>query len=223
MRAFPAAVVLAAAVAAVAAAAAAGAAVPGGEPAAADGFALIESTVAAVNGEVVFLSDVAREACFLACGAFPGEAPAAATLAQARERYIADVLVLQEQKKLGLGRADNAAVGEVAAEARARMGRCASPCGERIPPAEIEEYVARRLLVRDFLVKRVSVFVEVTDEDVRAEGRRRQELAGPDGPEIDLDAVRREMTQERTDREIEKWYARAASKARIVLSPLEER
>ena len=38
----------------------------------ADGYRVYESTAASVNGEVLFVSDVAREACFLRCAAMPG-------------------------------------------------------------------------------------------------------------------------------------------------------
>jgi hypothetical protein len=189
----------------------------------AGGYRLLESTVAAVNGEVVFLSDIVREACYYGCGAFPGEAADATTLAEARERYIADVLVLQEQKKLALGEVDNAVLRKASGEARERMARCASPCAARTAPREIDVYVARRMLVRDFLVKRVSVFIEVTDGEVRREAEQRRERAGKDAPAIRDEDVRAEMLEERTAREIRNWFSRAASKARIVLSPLEEK
>lgn len=187
----------------------------------AGGFSLLESTVAAVSGEVIFMSDVVREACFYECGAFPGEAASVTTLSRARELYIADTLVLQEQKKLGLGEVDNAALRDASAEARARMARCGSPCAAGAAPREIEEYVARRLLVRDFLVKRISVFIEVTDEEVRREVDRRRSRAGKDAAGIRDEDVRRDMVDERTAREVRNWFSRAASKARIVLSPLE--
>jgi hypothetical protein len=187
----------------------------------AGGYGLLESTVAAVSGEVIFMSDVVREACFYTCGAFPGETASSTTLSKARELYIADTLVLQEQKKLGLGDVDNAALREASAEARARMARCGSPCAARIAPREVEEYVARRLLVRDFLVKRISVFIEVTDEEVQREVERRRDRAGKDAAGIREEDVRRTMVEERTAREVRNWFSRAASKARIVLSPLE--
>ena len=37
-----------------------------------DGYRMYESTAASVNGEVLFLSEVAREACFHRCAAMPG-------------------------------------------------------------------------------------------------------------------------------------------------------
>ena len=39
---------------------------------AAEAFRVYESTAASVNGEVLFVSDVAREACLLGCAAMPG-------------------------------------------------------------------------------------------------------------------------------------------------------
>jgi len=39
---------------------------------AAEGYRVYESTAASVNGEVLFVSDVARERCFLRCAAMPG-------------------------------------------------------------------------------------------------------------------------------------------------------
>ena len=82
---------------------------------------MYESTAASVNGEVLFLSDVVREGCFYRCAAMPGSDPEVLTLREARDRLIADVLVLQEQKKLALGQVDNATLSAYAGEAVARM------------------------------------------------------------------------------------------------------
>ena len=38
----------------------------------AEEYRIYESTAASVNGEVLFVSDVARETCFLRCAAMPG-------------------------------------------------------------------------------------------------------------------------------------------------------
>ena len=93
-----------------------------------DGYRVYESTAASVNGEVLFLSDVAREVCFHRCAAMPGSDPEGITPQEARDRLIADVLVLQEQKKLGLGQVDNATFSVYAGEASARMASCDSSC-----------------------------------------------------------------------------------------------
>lgn len=187
-----------------------------------DGFRLLDATAASVNGEVVFLSDVAREACLYRCGAFPGDEPAAMTPAQARDKLIADTLVVQEQKKLGLDALDNAAVADAAAATTLRLAGCKDPCAGTLGADAAREFAARRLVVRDFLSKRISVFVEVSDEDVAAEAERRKGRdrapAGDPSPET----VRQELFREKAAREIRNWYERAASKSRIMLSPLEE-
>ena len=84
---------------------------------AAEGYRVYESTAASVNGEVVFVSDVAREACFLRCAAMPGSGEEILSLRQARDRLILDTLALQEQRKLLLGAVDNAMLEEYAREA----------------------------------------------------------------------------------------------------------
>ncbi|MGE5188938.1 MAG: hypothetical protein ACM3NF_02650 [Gemmatimonadota bacterium] len=187
-----------------------------------DGFRLVDATAASVNGEVIFLSDVDREACLYRCGAFPGDEPVPMTRVQARDKLVADTLVLQEQAKLGLGGPDNAALAEAAAGSTARLAACADPCARSIGPEAVREFSARRLVVRDFLAKRISVFVEVSDEDVAAEVARRKARGDASG-DLSPDAVRRDLYREKAAREVRNWKERAASKSRIILSPLEER
>ncbi len=187
-----------------------------------DGFRLLDASAASVNGEVIFLSDLDREACFYRCGAFPGDDPAPMTRGQARDKLIADTLVLQEQKKLGLGAVDNAAVAEAAAATASRLAACADPCRETVDAAAAREFAARRLAVREFLSKRISVFVEISDDDVTMEIRRRESRGGLPAGELSREKVREELFREKAAREIRNWYERAASKSRIALSPLEE-
>lgn len=187
------------------------------------GYRLYEAAAAAVNGEVLFLSDLGRRACLLECGAFPGDEPEGLPLSEVRDRLIRETLVLQEEEKLGLGGIDNTAVGEAAAAALVRMGACASPCAKEIGPDEVRSYVEKRLLTREFLRKRVSVFVEVTDEEVQREIQRRVSREGVAPEALPEEAVRREIREEKTAREIRNWLDRVTSKSRIVLSPLEEK
>ena len=187
-----------------------------------DGFRLLDATAASVNGEVIFLSDVDREACFYRCGAFPGDEPAPMTRAQARDKLISDTLVLQEQKKLGLGTPDNAALAEAAAATTTRLAACADPCAATAGAAAARELAARRLVVREFLAKRISVFIEVSEEDVAAEIQRRKSHGAGAG-DLAREKVRQDLFREKAAREIGNWYARAASKSRILVSPLEEK
>ncbi|HEY6097714.1 MAG TPA: hypothetical protein VIU83_06615, partial [Candidatus Deferrimicrobium sp.] len=99
---------------------------------AAEGYRLYESSAASVNGEVLFVSDVAREACFLGCAAMPGTGEETLPLRQARDRLILDTLALQEQRKLLLGTVDNAVLERVAREAESRMAACSSPCQREV-------------------------------------------------------------------------------------------
>lgn len=184
------------------------------------GWRLLEGTAASVNGEVIFLSDLAREACLYRCGVFPGEEPAASSPESVRDRMIADLLVLQEQKKLGLGEVDNGVLAEAAAAGERRAAACADPCARELDAGAVRGFVGKRLLVREFLRKRVSVFVEVTEQEVEAEVARRRSRGG-EGAEASPEAVREELLEERTAREIRNWFARAASKSRVVVSPLE--
>ena len=188
-----------------------------------DGFRLFDATAASVNGEVIFLSDVDREACFYRCGAFPGDDPAPMTRAQARDKLVADALVLQEQKKLGLGVLDNAALGDAASATSARLAACADPCGRTVGADAAREFAARRLIVREFLSKRIAVFVEVSDEEVDLEIRRRESRGDARPGDPSREKVRQDLTREKAAREIGNWYERAASKSRILLSPLEDR
>jgi hypothetical protein len=189
--------------------------------AAPDGYRAIESVAASVNGEVVFLSDVEREACFYRCGTVPGQAPQEMSLSRAREKLIADTLVLQEAKKLGLGTVDNAALASSTAESLSRTRKCAYPCAVAVTEAEIRDLVLRRLLVRDFLERRIAVFIEINDEEVRREiGQRSQAGAPPE--ELAEEVVRKSLYAEKAAVEIRNWFARSTSRSRIVLSPLSE-
>lgn len=185
-------------------------------------FRLYEATAAAVNGEVLFLSDVVRRACLLRCGAFPGDEPAELPPAEVRDGMIREVLVLQEEAKLGLGEVDDAALRDGTAAALSRMQACASPCAGEVGPDEVREYVRRRLISREFLRKRVSVFVEVTDEEVQREIQRRTSREGAAPDSLAPERVRRELFEEKAAREIRNWLDRVTSKSRIVPSPLEE-
>ena len=189
---------------------------------AADGYRLYESSAASVNGEVLFVSDVAREACFLGCAAMPGTGAETVSPVQARERLILDTLALQEQRKLLLGSVDNAVLEGVAREAASRISACPSPCQREIAPAEIREWVRRNLLLRDFFNRRVGVFVEVKDEDVDKELAKRTSSPGT-GAKPTREQVREEMLDAQVAREIRNWQTRAASKSRVILSPMEDR
>ena len=192
---------------------------PGG---AAGEFRVYESTAASVNGEVLFVSDVAREACFLRCAAMPGTEEEILTLRGARDRLILDTLALQEQRKLLLGAVDNAALAGYVREAESRMASCPSPCKAEIAPGETREWIRRKLLLRDFFNRRVAVFVEVKDDDVRREIARRSSSPGSVA-ESTMEEVRDEMRDARIAQEIRNWQTRAASKSRLILSPLEDR
>ena len=189
---------------------------------AAEGYRVYESTVASVNGEVLFVSDVAREACFLRCAAMPGTGEEILPPREVRDRMILDTLALQEQRKLLLGAVDNVTLTGYAREAESRMAACPSPCGREIAPGELQEWIRRKQLLRDFYNRRVAVFVEVKDDDVRRELARRSSAPG-NGAKPTEEQVRDEMRDARIATEIRNWQVRAASKARIVLSPMEDR
>ncbi|HSL92766.1 MAG TPA: hypothetical protein VK863_08960 [Candidatus Limnocylindrales bacterium] len=189
--------------------------------AAPDGYRMIESVAASVNGEVLFLSDVTREACFYRCGAVPGQEAQEISLSRAREKLVADTLVLQEQKKLGMGGVDNAALAGLTAETLSRMRGCASPCAAAITETEVRDLLRRRLLVRGFLEQRVGVFIEITDEDVRKEIDRRSRSGAPP-EELSEETVRKHLYEEKAAAEIRNWFERTTSKSRVVLSPLTE-
>jgi len=189
---------------------------------AADGYKIYESTAASVNGEVLFLSDVAREACFLRCAAMPGSAEEILSAREARDRLILDTLALQEQRKLLLGTVDNVVLEESAREAESRMAACSSSCKQEIAPGETREWIRRKLLLRDFFNRRVAVFVEVKDEDVKKELARRSSAPG-NGADLTWERVRKEMLEARISQEIRNWQTRAASKSKLILSPMEER
>jgi hypothetical protein len=189
---------------------------------AAEGYRAYESTAASVNGEVLFVSDVAREVCFLGCAAMPGSKGENLTAHDARDRLVLETLALQEQKKLLLGTVDNVALEGYVREAESRMSACASPCKGGITPGELREWIRRKLLLRDFFTRRVAVFVEVKDDDVRRELARRSSSTG-DGAKPTEEQVRAELRDARIAQEIRNWETRAASKSRLILSPMEDR
>jgi hypothetical protein len=185
------------------------------------GYRLIESAAASVNGEVIFLSDVAREACFHRCGMIPGKAANELSFSRAREILVADTLVLQEQRKLGLGVADNTAMADEVATAASRKAECVSPCAAALSDAEIRDFLQRLALVREFLEKRVAVFIEVNDEEARREIVRRTRAGSAPG-DLQEEKVRKDLFEGKVASGVQSWFTRAASKSRIVLSPLEE-
>jgi len=189
---------------------------------AAEAYRVYESTAASVNGEVLFVSDVAREACFLGCAAMPGTGKEILSSREARDRLVLDTLALQEQGKLLLGMVDNVTLEGVAREAESRMAACPSPCKREITPGETREWIRRKLLLRDFFTRRVAVFVEVKDDDVRRELARRSSVPG-NTAQPTLEKVRDEMRDARIAQEIRNWETRAASKSRLILSPMEDR
>jgi hypothetical protein len=189
---------------------------------AAEGYRVYESTAASVNGEVLFVSDVVREGCFLECAAMPGSGEVILSLREARDRLILDTLALQEQRKLLLGAVDNVMLEGYAREAESRMAACSSPCKREIAPRETREWIRRKLLLRDFFNRRVAVFVDVKSDDVRKEVARRSSSHGNDA-KPDWRVVRQEMLEARIAEEIRNWQTRAASKSRIILSPMEDR
>lgn len=189
---------------------------------AAEGYRLYESTAASVNGEVLFVSDVAQEACFLGCAAMPGSKEEILSARGARDRLVLDTLALQEQRKLLLGTVDNVTLTGYVREAESRMAVCLSPCKREIAPAETREWIRRKLLLRDFFNRRVAVFVEVKDDDVRRELARRPSAPG-NGAKPTEEQVRDEMRDAQITQEIRNWQTRAASKSRLVLSPMEDR
>lgn len=190
-----------------------------GEP---PGYRLAESAAASVNGEVIFLSDVVREACFLRCGLDSGRPASDVSLARARERLIADTLVLQEQRKLGLGAVDNAALSSSAAEDAARLAACPSPCARTVDARAVRDFVQRKALVKDFLARRLAVFVEVGDEDVQREIEKLRSRGDAKPQDLEADKVRRALVEQKTAAAIRNWYERTASKSRIMLSPMAE-
>jgi len=189
---------------------------------AAEGYQVYESTAASVNGEVLFVSDVVREACFLRCAAMPGTVGEILSPRGVRDRLVLDTLALQEQRKLLLGAVDNVRLDGSAREAEARMAACSSSCKREIAPGETREWIRRKQLLRDFFNRRVAVFVEVKDDDVRKELARRSSAPG-NGVKPTEEQVREEMFDAQSAREIRNWQTRAASKSRVILSPMEDR
>jgi len=194
---------------------------PGEGPGVSGGYRLFESVSASINGQVLFRSDLLREACLLRCGAFPGDDPADLTLAEVRERRIGQILVLQEEEKLGLGEVDNVVLQEIAAAAEARVRVCPVPCARDIGSPAVRDFVKRRLVVREYLRKRVAAFVEVSDDEVRREIDRRVSRGEIPRGSASEEAIRAELFEEKAARAIRNWYDRETSKSKIVRSPLE--
>ncbi|MBP2675382.1 MAG: hypothetical protein H6Q84_2222 [Deltaproteobacteria bacterium] len=187
-----------------------------------EGYRLYEGMAASVNKEVLFLSDVLREQCFHRCATMPGSGEEALSLREARDRLISDTLALQEQKKLALGQVDNAVLADQAREAVRRTEGCPSSCREGISPREVSVWVERKLLIRDFLRRRIGAFIEIDIDDARKEYQHRLSQ-GEAAPGLTVEKVRQELLEEKIGREVRNWYDRAASKSSIALSPLEER
>jgi hypothetical protein len=150
----------------------------------------------------------------------PGTGEEILSLRQARDRLILDTLALQEQRKLLLGAVDNTTLEGYAREAESRMAACPSLCRREIAPGETREWIRRKLLLRDFFNRRVGVFVEVQDDDVQKELARRSSAPGI-GAKPTEEQVRDEMRDARIATEIRNWQTRAASKSRLILSPME--
>jgi len=187
-----------------------------------EGYRVYESTAASVNGEVLFVSEVVREACFLGCAAMPGTGAEILSLHEARDRLILDTLALQEQRKLLLGAVDNVTLEGTAREAESRMAACSSPCKREITTEETREWIRRQLLLRDFFNRRVAVFVDVKRDDVEREVAHRSSSPGNGGVPTRQE-VRKEMLDARIKQEIRNWQTRAASKSRMILSPMGDR
>lgn len=185
-------------------------------------YRLYEATAASVNGRVLFRTELLREACLLRCGAFPGDEPVDLPLPEVRERMIRGILVLQEEEKLGLGQVDNASILAAVDAANARLAACSSPCAREIGASDLRGFVERRLVVREFLRKRIAVFVDVNEEEVRREISRRISRGETPGIPASEEQVRQELFEEKASREIRNWYDRVTSKSKIMRSPLEE-
>ncbi len=194
---------------------------PEGDSPVRGGYRLYESTVASVNGEVLFRSGLLREECLVRCGAFPGEEPTDPSLKEVRERLIREILVLQEERKLGLAQVDNAVLRETADAAAARLKACAHPCAGAIDPADLLDFVRSRLVIREFLRKRVVAFVEVSEDEVRREIERRVVRGEIPRESASEEAIRADLFAEKEARAVRNWYDRLTSKSKIVLSPLE--
>ena len=102
------------------------------------------------------------------------------------------------------------------------MAACSSPCKREIAPGGTREWIRRKLLLRDFFNRRVAVFVDVKRDDVRKEHARRSSSPGNDAVPT-REEVREEMLEARIAEEIRNWQTRAASKSRVILSPMEDR
>jgi len=102
------------------------------------------------------------------------------------------------------------------------MEACPSACKREVAPGETREWIRRKLLLRDFFNRRVAVFVEVKADEVRKELARRSPSPGS-GARPTWEEVRDEMLGVRIAEQIRNWQTRAASKSRIVRSPMEDR
>jgi hypothetical protein len=187
------------------------------------GFRLVDATAASVNGEIIFLSDVSREACLERCRAFPADASDNVSMVDARKKLIYNRLILQEQRKLSLGAVDNVALAATTADVAKRIGACSDPCAREFSASGVRAIVSDRFLVDEFLEKRVSVFIEIPDEEVQREIGKRATAEGKDPESYSEDAVRADLRRERSRLEVQNWYYKAAAGARIFLSPMEEK
>ena len=188
----------------------------------AEGFLYFEGTAATVNKEVLFYSDVIFEQCMLRCGALPEERAEDLPLSEIRERLIGDMLALQEQEKLALGYVDNVALAEQVQKAEAKLTLCESPCRQNIAEERLTKWVERKLIIRDFLHDRVGIFIDVSEEDVRRELERMASY-GESAIGFSAEEMKLDIRKEKIAREVRNWRMRAASKATITLSPLEEK
>lgn len=187
-----------------------------------EGYVLVDATAASVEGEILFRSDVAREACLLRCGAIPGEKGREASFAEARRLLVEDTAILAEQKRLSLGAVDEGALRDATASVRDRIAECREPCAATLGESVPREVARRRLLVRDFLERRVSAFVEVTDEEVERERALAAARRGEPVESVSVDEVRESLVAAKREKEIARWRESAVSKARVVLPRTEE-
>ena len=188
----------------------------------AEEFLYFEGTAATVNKEVIFLSDLFFEQCLLRCGVLPESLAEELSLHEVRERLITDMMALQEREKLVLGQVDDVELAEQVRKAEAKLALCESSCGRSISGVWLAKWVERKLVIRGFLHDRVGIFVDVSEEDVRKELERMAAHTGT-AAGLSADEVRRKIKEEKIAKEVRNWRMRAASKATITLSPLEEK
>jgi hypothetical protein len=187
-----------------------------------EGYVLADATAASVEGEILFRSDVDRERCMILCGAFPGEEGRAVTWTEARRRLVEETAILHEQRRLSLGTVDNGVLLDVVPRVKERLSACVDPCAAGAGEGTFLEFAWRRLLVRDFLERRVSAFVEASEAEVEAERARMAARKGVPVEEVSSDEAREAIVAVKREAEIVKWRESAAARARVVLSGSEE-